>query len=83
MDALNKLRGTCIRNATGFKFPSREPSINSTEYHIEIYKLVREYVELAEDLEKKPSQSTRGFIEKRMEEISDLLVSKYWIAVRE
>lgn len=78
-DALKKLRGHSIVNALNKRYPdTRYISMNTTELHIEIYKLVAEYVGLYKDNETATTPSVKGYISKRMNEIERTLTN-YWI----
>lgn len=76
--SLKKLRGHVIRNASDKRYPNTCPALNSTEKHIEIYRLVSEYVALDEDLAKIQTPSAKRLVEKRMDEIKYEL-TKFWI----
>ena len=54
------------------------PNSNCLEQHIQIYKLIQEYVELFEDYEKMSSSGKR-MLEERMNEIEKKLLKEYWI----
>lgn len=59
-------------------FFNRNPSSNCLYQHIQIYKLIQEYVELFEDCQKMNSVGKK-FLEDRMKEIQHKLTSEYWI----
>ena len=54
------------------------PGGNYLHQHIQIYKLIQEYVELFEDYEKM-SSSGKQMLEERMNAIEDKLLREYWI----
>lgn len=56
----------------------RQPTSNCLYQHIQIYKLIQEYIELFEDYEKMKS-SGKAAVESRMKEIQDKLLREYWI----
>ena len=78
-EALKKLRNGAINNVGYKNYPSLGPSINTLELHIEIYKLIDEYVGLQKDLENVSTGSSKAFISKRMEDIKYELLSRFWI----
>lgn len=78
-EALKKLNGRIINNVGYKNYPHMGPSINSLERHIEIYKLIDEYVGLHEDLKKVETSSSRVFINNRMTDIETELLHCFWI----
>ncbi len=88
-NALKKLSGRSItnwhpshkeNNGYIYKIPffSSDPMGNYLYQHIQIYKLIQEYVELFEDCQKMNS-SGKKYLEDRMKEIEDKLLCEYWI----
>ena len=57
----------------------KQPTSNCLAQHIQIYKLIEEYVELFEDYQKMHAPSGKALIRARMEAISKKLVNEYWI----
>lgn len=88
-NALEKLRKHSITNwhpsyeeNNGYiynvPFFSSLPMGNYLHQHIQIYQLIKEYVELFEDCQKMNS-SGKKLLEDRMQEIASKLTSEYWI----
>ena len=67
-------------NGTIYTVPyfKQYPSGNYLNQHIQIYKLIQEYIELFEDCQKMNS-SGKKYLEDRMREIEDKLLIEYWI----
>lgn len=80
--AIEKLRNVINTNYDDKRFPSSYLSIHTTERHIQIYMLVKEYVELYEDMKYASTATVKAFIHKRMSEIERELM-RFWIATED
>ena len=78
-EALQNLNRGVINNVGYKNYPSLAPSINSLDLHIEIYKLIDEYVGLQKDLKSVSTGSSKAFISKRMDDIKYELLRRFWI----
>ena len=76
--ALGELRKRTIVNAFDKEYPHMRPTINSLVHHIEIFKLIDEYIGLYEDLSNVRTQSSKDFMRGRMDQIGSELTN-YWI----
>ena len=76
--ALEKLRGRSTVNYDNRHYPRMYPTNNFLTLHIEIYKLIDEYIGIYEDKSKVGTPSSKRFIEERMEQIERALTN-YWI----
>lgn len=84
MNALDNLMKHSIVNSDDhFKYPKTPPAINCMTNHVEIYKLIDEYVKLYNDYDVVTSETSKELIETRLKEIESELLLTYWIVKAE
>lgn len=64
------------------KFPERVPETNKLEKHLEIYRLIEEFMKLHNDL-KSASDPAKKLIEPRLKEIAATLARDYFVVKRD
>lgn len=64
------------------KFPEKVPETNYLKKHLEIYRLIEEFMKLHNDL-KTASDPAKKLIEPRLEEIAKTLARDYFVVTRD
>lgn len=64
------------------KFPEHVPETNDLKKHLEIYRLIEEFMKLYNDL-KSASDPAKKLIEPRLEEIAKTLARDYFVVKRD
>lgn len=84
--ALKKIRDKSYVNMelheTGIGGPRRvefKPTLKTTEVHIELYKLMEEYVNLQGDFDRCMSSHAKGLITKRMDFLLTRIAHDFWV----